>query len=71
MAHSQLAARTLVNPRPEHIRLVLSDGSERVVLPWGLTLLPRSTPDGDPLEIVEAQLWLSPPDAAGTSDSQD
>ncbi len=56
MSHSQLAARTLVNPRPEHVRLVLSEGSERVVLPWGLTLLPRSTPDGDPLEIVEAQL---------------
>ena len=33
---------TYVNPRPQPVRLVLSDGSERTVGAWGLALLPDS-----------------------------
>jgi hypothetical protein len=46
--------RTLVNPRPQAIRLILSDGSERVVPAWGLTVLPRSDAAGHPIEVVQA-----------------
>jgi hypothetical protein len=35
-------SRTLVNPRPESLRLRLSDGSERVVPPWGVAVVPRT-----------------------------
>ena len=31
---------TYVNPRPQPMRLVLSDGSERTVGAWGLAFLP-------------------------------
>jgi hypothetical protein len=48
--------RTLVNPRPESVRLILSDGTERVIAPWGLTVLPRSGIDGQPVDIVQAFL---------------
>ena len=33
---------TYVNPRPQSVRLVLSDGSERTVRAWGLAFLPDS-----------------------------
>jgi hypothetical protein len=33
---------TYVNARPQPVRVVLSDGSERVVGPWGLAFLPES-----------------------------
>lgn len=46
--------RTLVNPRPEAVRLVLSDGSERIVAPWGLAVLPDAANDGLPLEVIAA-----------------
>jgi hypothetical protein len=48
--------RTLVNPRPEAVRLILSDGSERVVAAWGLTVLPRLDADGQPMRVVQALL---------------
>jgi hypothetical protein len=48
--------RTLVNPRPEALRLVLSDGSERIVGPWGLAVLPSSAEDGQPLQVIGAFL---------------
>jgi hypothetical protein len=48
--------RTLVNPRPEAVRLILSDGSERVVAAWGLAVLPRLDADGQPIEVVQALL---------------
>jgi hypothetical protein len=38
------------------VRLLLSDGSERVVPPWGLTLLPRSAADGQPIVVLAARL---------------
>jgi hypothetical protein len=50
----QPTSTTLVNPRPQAVRLVLSDGSERIVPPWGLAILPRSGVDGQPLSIVQA-----------------
>ena len=31
---------TYVNPRPQPVRLVLSDGSERTVRAWGLAFVP-------------------------------
>jgi hypothetical protein len=43
----------LVNPRPEALRLVLSDGSERIVGPWGLVVLPNLAEDGHSLRIIE------------------
>jgi hypothetical protein len=48
--------RTLVNPRPEAVRLVLSDGSERIVGPWGVTVLPDVAEDGQSLQVVEVHL---------------
>jgi hypothetical protein len=33
---------TYVNPRPQPVRLVLSDGTERTVRAWGLAFLPDS-----------------------------
>jgi hypothetical protein len=51
---SQPTSTTLVNPRPQAVRLLLSDGSERIVPPWGLAILPRSGGDGQPLSIVQA-----------------
>jgi hypothetical protein len=33
---------TYVNPRPQPVRLVLSDGSERTVRAWGLAFVPES-----------------------------
>jgi hypothetical protein len=44
--------RTLVNPRPQAVRLVLSDGTQRVVGAWSLALLPERAADGRPLEVV-------------------
>jgi hypothetical protein len=49
-------SRSVVNPRPEAVRLILSDGSERVVAPWGLAVLPRTDADGQPIEVVLALL---------------
>jgi hypothetical protein len=47
-------SRTLVNPRPQAVRLILSDGTERVVAPWGLAVLPRSGPRGQRIDVVKA-----------------
>ena len=33
---------TYVNPRPQPVRLVLSDGSKRSVRAWGLAFVPDS-----------------------------
>jgi hypothetical protein len=54
MQHHQSITRTLVNPRPQALRLLLSDGTTRVVPPWGLTILPRIGADGEPIQVVEA-----------------
>jgi hypothetical protein len=51
-----MRSRTLVNPRPYAVRLVLSDGTQRIVGPWGLVILPPVAQDGGPLEIVLAEL---------------
>ena len=48
--------RTLVNPRPQPVRLVLSDGTYRVVGAWSLAVLPERAADGLPLEVVSASL---------------
>jgi hypothetical protein len=53
---AQSPTRTLVNPRPEAVRLILSDGSERVVPPWGLAIVPRSNAVGQRIEIILALL---------------
>ena len=45
---------TYVNPRPQPVRLVLSDGSERTVGAWGLAFLP------DSLQLVRAEFDQSP-----------
>jgi hypothetical protein len=49
-----LMIRTLVNPRPEAVRLILSDGTERVVAPWGVAVMPRSDSNGRPVEVKAA-----------------
>ena len=49
-------SRALVNPRPEAVRVLLSDGSERVVPPWGIAVLPRSSEDGQPIAVLQALL---------------
>lgn len=49
-------SRALVNPRPEAVRLLLSDGSERVVPPWGVAVVPRSSRDGQPIAVLQALL---------------
>jgi hypothetical protein len=58
MAHGPVgqASRAVVNPLPQAIRLVLSDGSERIVGPWGVVVLPRSSFNGRPLVVVNAEL---------------
>ena len=33
---------TFVNPRPQPVRVFLSDGSHRTVGPWGLVFLPET-----------------------------
>jgi hypothetical protein len=48
--------RTLVNPRPQAVRLVLSDGGERIIGPWGLTVLPEVAEDGLPLTVIQVCL---------------
>jgi hypothetical protein len=53
MRSRRSTTRTLVNPGPRAVRLVLSDGSERIVGPWGLAIVPRSAEDGKPVEILE------------------
>ena len=53
---------TLVNPRPQAVRLVLSDGSERLLHAWGLAVLPETGADGQPLR-VERSEYLSDTEA--------
>ena len=43
---------TYANPRPQPVRVVLSDGSERLVGPWGFAFLP------DSLHMVRAELAI-------------
>jgi hypothetical protein len=57
--HATSKSRALVNPRPHTVRLVLSDGSERISGPWGIVVLPLFASDGSPLEIVLAELVTS------------
>ena len=40
---------TYVNPRPQPVRLMLSDGSERTVRAWGLAFVP------DAVQVVRAE----------------
>jgi hypothetical protein len=46
--------KALVNPRPQAVRLILSDGTERVIAPWGLAVVPRTDSDGQPIEVIRA-----------------
>jgi hypothetical protein len=46
----------LTNPRPQSIRLLLSDGSERIVGPWGLAVLAEYNRLGQLLEVISAEL---------------
>jgi hypothetical protein len=57
--HVSKNSRTIVNPRPQAVRLVLSDGTERIVRPWGIVLLPRFASDGSPLEVLLAEFVFS------------
>jgi hypothetical protein len=57
--HVTQNSRTVVNPRPQAIRLVLSDGTERIAGPWGIVLLPRFASDGSPLEVLLAEPVIS------------
>ena len=45
---------TYVNARPQPVRLVLSDGSERTVRAWGLAFVP------DAVQVVHAEFDQSP-----------
>ncbi len=66
--HVTRNSRTVVNPRPQAVRLVLSDGTERIAGPWGVVLLPLFASDGSPLEVLLVELVFSqvliPEDAA-------
>jgi hypothetical protein len=44
---------TYVNPRPQSVRLVLSDGSGRTIRAWGLAFLP------DALQVQRASSRIS------------
>ena len=46
---------TLVNPRPQAVRLMLSDGTDRLLHAWGLTVLPEADADGQPLRVVRTE----------------
>ncbi len=46
---------TLVNPRPQAVRLTLSDGTDRLLHAWGLAVLPESGADGHPLRVVRTE----------------
>jgi hypothetical protein len=46
----------LTNPRSQSIRLLLSDGSERIVGPWGLAVLADYNRLGQRLEVISAEL---------------
>ena len=52
-------SKSLVNPRPETVEVVLSDRSRRVVGPWGLAVVPRRAGDGQPVEVVSAEIVAS------------
>lgn len=47
--------RTLINPRGEAVRLILSDGTERIVPAWGIAIVPESGRDGRPLTVVRSE----------------
>lgn len=47
--------RTLVNPRPHPVRLVLSDGTERTVGAWGLAFVPERDARGESMEVERAE----------------
>jgi hypothetical protein len=57
--HISQNSRTVVNQRPYPVRLVLSDGTERIAGPWGLILLPLFASDGSPLEVLLVELVFS------------
>jgi hypothetical protein len=63
-------SRTLVNPRAEAVRLRLSDGSERIVPPWGVAVVPRSAVNGQAIAILSASL-LERRAIPGTIESRD
>ena len=52
---------TYVNPRPQPVRLLLSDGSERTVGAWGLAFLP------DSVRLVRAEFEQPQPQGAPIS----
>jgi hypothetical protein len=45
---------TYVNPRPQPVRLVLSDGTERTVRAWGLAFVP------DAIQVLRADFDAEP-----------
>jgi hypothetical protein len=57
--HISQNSRTVVNQRPYPVRLVLSDGTERIAGPWGMVLLPLFASDGSPLEVLLVELVFS------------
>jgi hypothetical protein len=54
----------LTNPRLQSIRLLLSDGSARIVGPWGLAVLADHNRLGQRLEVISADLLDAPSLAA-------
>lgn len=46
---------TFVNPRPQAVRLALSDGTDRLLHAWGLAALPETGADGQPLRVVRTE----------------
>ena len=48
----------LSNPSAHAIRLTLSNGSVRIVGPWGLAVLPDYSAAGVPIEVTSADLAL-------------
>ena len=58
--HVPKNSRTIVNPRPQTVRLVLSDGTERIIGPWGVALLPLFASDRTPLDVLLAEFVSGP-----------
>jgi hypothetical protein len=57
--HVNTKSRTLVNAQPQAIRLVLSDGTERIARPWSVVVLPLFASDGSPLEVLLSEFVFS------------
>lgn len=60
--------RVYSNPSEKTIRLQLSDGSSRLLRPWGMCLLPDADRAGRQLDVTGASAVKAPSHAVATSE---